>query len=121
MLGRHVPAAVVVEATAPLAVVVVAAGPAGPLLTVSFFTSGSVFVIWIILKQEARIKTNNALPNEQFFHKAGLRGVKIVKYLGWKGGCLKCLSCGVEANETGLCINSTSAWRGPGNGYTVAG
>ena len=56
MLWRHVPTVVVVEAAAPLAVVVVAVGSTCPLLTVSFFPSGSVFVIWIILKQEARSK-----------------------------------------------------------------
>ena len=67
MLGRHVPAVVVVEATAPLAVVVVAAGPAGPLLTVSFLASGSVFVIWIILKQETRSKQITHCQMNNFF------------------------------------------------------
>ena len=64
MFGGHAPAVVVVEAVAPLAVVVVPASPARPLLAVSLLSSGSVFVIWIILKQEARSKqTTLALPN----------------------------------------------------------
>ena len=64
MFGGHASAVVVVEAVAPLAVVVVPTSPARPLLAVSLLSSGSVFVIWIILKQEARSKqTTLALPN----------------------------------------------------------
>ena len=89
MFGRHAPAVVVVEAVAPLAVVVVPAGPGPSLLAVSLLSSGSVFVIWIILKQEARSKqTTLALPNNNFSTRPAGEVLKIVKYLDWKGGCL---------------------------------
>ena len=89
MFGGHAPAVVVVEAVAPLAVVVVPAGPARPLLAVSLLSSGSVFVIWIILKQEARSKqTTLALPNNNFSTRPAGEVLKIVEYLDWKGGCL---------------------------------
>ena len=89
MFGGHAPAVVVVEAVAPLAVVVVPAGPGPSLLAVSLLSSGSVFVIWIILKQEARSKqTTLALPNNNFSTRPAGEVLKIVKYLDWKGGCL---------------------------------
>ena len=89
MFGGHAPAVVVVEAVAPLAVVVVPAGPGPSLLAVSLLSSGSVFVIWIILKQEARSKqTTLALPNNNFSTRPAGEVLKIVEYLDWKGGCL---------------------------------
>ena len=88
MLGRRVPAVVVVDAVAPLAVVVVAVGPGSPLLTVSLFSSGSVFVIWIILKQEARSKQTTHCKMSNFSTQPAEEVLKIVKYLDWKGGCL---------------------------------
>lgn len=89
MFGGHAPAVVVVEAVAPLAVVVVPTSPGPSLLAVSLLSSGSVFVIWIILKQEARSKqTTLALPNNNFSTRPAGEVLKIVKYLDWKGGCL---------------------------------